>query len=430
MTASSPFALVVGAGPTGLMAAEVLARSGARVVVAERMASPARKLLIAGRGGLNLTHTDPEEKFLRRYGAGAKALAGAVRAFPPEALTDWAEGLGQKLFVGTSGRVFPESLKSSPLLRAWLRRLGGLGVELRTRRRWIGWTPEGAFRFETPEGEETIQAEAAVLALGGASWPHLGSDGLWTRILAAEGAALTPFEAANSGFHVAWPAGFAEKFAGAPLKRVAVACSGAKIMGEAMIDKRGIEGGAIYALGRAIRGELALRGKAEIRIDLRPDLSLQELAYRLDAPRGKRSLSTHLTKAGGVSPLATALARLSGPLEDLLAENEGDPTALAARLKDARLTLGAPFPIDRAISSAGGLRWSELSAEFELRRRPGTYLAGEMLDWEAPTGGYLLQACFSTGFAAGRAAAKRLGLTPPEQLDSAPQVSDPPDHAP
>lgn len=424
MPKPSPLALVVGAGPAGLMAAEVLARSGARVVVAERMASPARKLLIAGRGGLNLTHTDPEEKFLRRYGAGAKPLSAAVRGFPPEALTDWAEGLGQKLFVGTSGRVFPEVLKSSPLLRAWLKRLGALGVELRTRRRWTGWTPEGAFRFETPEGEEALQAEAAVLALGGASWPHLGSDGLWAEILAAEGAKLTPFEAANSGFHVDWPAGFVEKFAGAPLKRVAVACSGAKIMGEAMIDKRGIEGGAIYALGRAIRGELALRGKAEIRLDLRPDLSLQELAWRLDAPRGKRSLSTHLTKAGGLPPLATALARLSGPLD------EEDPQALAARIKDARLTLGAPFPIDRAISTAGGLRWPELSPEFELRRRPGLFLAGEMLDWEAPTGGFLLQACFSTGFAAGRAAALKLGLTPPDRLDSEPEATPPEHHAP
>ncbi len=416
MTSPAPLALVIGAGPAGLMAAETLARAGARVLIAERMASPARKLLIAGRGGLNLTHTDPEDRFLSRYGAATKRLAPAVRAFPPEALTEWAEGLGRKLFVGSSGRVFPEEMKASPLLRAWLRRLGELGVELRLRRRWIGWTPEGAWLFETPEGPEEIRPEAAVLALGGASWPHLGPDGAWTELLAAKGAAITPFEAANSGFRVDWPEDFAARFAGTPLKRVAVACGAARVMGEAMIDRRGIEGGAVYVLGPAIRAELALREKAEIRLDLRPDLSLGALAERLAAPRGKRSLSTHLEKAGGLSPVARALARLAGPFE---AE---DPRALALRIKEAPLTLGAAFPLDRAISSAGGLRWSELTPDFEMRRLPGVFLAGEMLDWEAPTGGYLLQACFSTGAAAGRAASLRLGLTPPEAAEA-------PDHA-
>ncbi|WP_018631735.1 BaiN/RdsA family NAD(P)/FAD-dependent oxidoreductase [Neomegalonema perideroedes] len=428
MTSSAPLALVIGAGPAGLMAAEILARAGARVLVAERMASPGRKLLIAGRGGLNLTHTDPEERFLSRYGAAAKALAPAVRAFPPEALTEWAEGLGQKLFVGSSGRVFPEEMKASPLLRAWLKRLGDLGVELRLRRRWTGWTPEGAWLFETPEGPEEIAAEAAVLALGGASWPHLGPDGAWTELLAAKGAAITPFSAANSGFHVAWPEDFAARFAGTPLKRVAIACGAARVMGEAMIDRRGIEGGAIYALGPAIRAELALRETAEIRLDLRPDLSLGALAERLAAPRGKRSLSTHLEKAGGLAPVARALARLAGPFEG--EDPANNPKALAARIKDVPLTLGAAFPLERAISSAGGLRWSELTPDFETRRLPGVFFAGEMLDWEAPTGGYLLQACFATGAAAGRAAAKRLGLTPPEDLASPPNSLDSQDHAP
>lgn len=423
MSASlKPQALVVGAGPSGLMAAEILARAGARVVLAEQRPSPGRKFLLAGRGGLNLTHTDPEERFLSRYDEAGPRLAAAVRNFPPEELAAWAEGLGEPVFVGTSGRVFPQSLKASPLLRAWLRRLAALGVELRLRRKFTGWSPEGAWLFETPEGPEAISAEVGVLALGGASWPHLGSDGLWAELLTREGVGMTPFSAANSGFRVEWPAGFAEKFAGTPLKRVAISCGAARVMGEAMIDKRGLEGGAVYALGRAIRGELALRDKAEIRLDLRPDLPLAALAERLAAPRGKRSLSTHLDKAGGLAPAATAILRMGGALPE-------DPRALAARIKSAPLILGAAFPLERAISSAGGVLWRELTPEFELRRRPGVWLAGEMVDWEAPTGGYLLQACFSMGATAGRAAARRLGLTPPDRLNSLPEPNPSPESA-
>ena len=390
-------AIVVGAGPAGLMAAETLARGGVKVTVCDRMATPARKFLLAGRGGLNLTHGENRATFLTRYGAAAARLAPAIEAFPPERLRAWAGELGEPTFTGSSGRVFPKSFKASPLLRAWLRRLASLGVETRARHVFMGWTTDGAARFATPAGEAILHADAMVLALGGASWPRLGSDGGWTALLLAEGVGVAPLVPSNCGFEVVWSTVMREKFAGAPLKSIALSFEGRVSRGEAVVTERGIEGGAVYALSAPLRDAIAARGEAIVNIDLRPDASLDDLTTRLSRPREKQSMATFLRKAAGLSPVAIALARECGELP-------GDPAALAARLKSLPLRLLAPRPIERAISSGGGLRFDEIDEGFMLKKRPGVFVAGEMIDWEAPTGGYLLQACFSTGAAAGEGA--------------------------
>lgn len=394
-------AVVVGAGPAGLMAAERLAGRGFAVTVYDRMPSPARKFLLAGRGGLNLTHSEPLERLLDRYGFARPALEPAIRAFSSEWLIDWCHGLGVETFVGTSGRVFPKALKASPLLRAWLRRLEAQGVRFALRRRWTGWTPDGALAFEGPDGTETARPAATVLALGGASWPRLGADGSWTGPLDAAGVALSPLRPANCGFVVPWSDVFVGRFAGEPLKRAGLSFEGATARGEAMITADGIEGGLIYALSAQLRDAIARDGVARPTLDLRPDLSLDQLAAKLAAPRGSRSLSTHLRKAAALSPVAATLLREAGP-------PPSEPAALAARIKALPLTLTAPKDIARAISTAGGVALPELDEAFMLKARPGVFLAGEMLDWEAPTGGYLLQACFATGAAAGDGAADRL----------------------
>ncbi len=389
MTDPSPRAVVVGAGPAGLMAAETLARAGIATTVIERMPSPGRKLLMAGRGGLNLTHGEGMEPFLARYGAGRAHLEAAIAAFPPSAVVAWAEGLGQTCFTGSSGRVFPTALKASPLLRAWLARLAGLGVRLRTRTRWLGWNAEGGLLLE---GGEVLRAEATVLALGGASWPRLGSDGGWTAL----GLPIAPLRPANCGFRIAWSAPFRARFAGTPLKRIALRFGDASVRGEAVITEQGIEGGAVYALAARLREAIAADGPAVLRVDLRPDLAEDELASRLAAPRRGQSLSTWLRKTAGLPPVAIGLVQE--------ALHDGDATPLPRLIKSLPLTLTAPAPIERAISTAGGLVFAALDADFMLRDRPGIFAAGEMLDWEAPTGGYLLQACFSTGVAAGKGA--------------------------
>ncbi|KAB7787150.1 TIGR03862 family flavoprotein [Methylorubrum populi] len=390
---------IVGGGPAGLAAAEVLAGAGRAVTVYERMPSVGRKLLIAGRGGLNLTHSEPLPDFLARYAPVDPRLPAAVEAYPPEALRAWCEGLGQTTFVGSSGRVFPESFKASPLLRAWLARLDGAGVAIRTRHRLaaLGAGAEGALTFETPEGPHVVRPRATLLALGGASWPRLGSDGAWVPLLAERGVAVTPLKPANVGFHVAWSAHFAQRFAGEPLKRLAARIGGASARGEAVATRDGIEGGVIYALSRPIREAVERDGFAELILDLRPDLDAAALAARLVRSRPGESLSTRLRKAAALSPAAIGLLR-----EAHANALPTEATALAAAIKGAPLRLLAPTSIERAISTAGGVAFTELDAHFMLRARPGTFVAGEMLDWEAPTGGYLLQAAFASG----RAAAK------------------------
>jgi uncharacterized flavoprotein (TIGR03862 family) len=397
---SSCSVAVVGGGPAGLKAAEVLASGGATVTVYDRMPSFGRKFLLAGRGGLNLTHSEDMAPFLARYGAAQDALRSSIEALTPEAVRIWCEALGQPTFVGTSGRVFPRSMKASPLLRAWLGRLTQAGVEFRTRRRWLGWDEEGRLIFEALGKQEAVAADATVLALGGASWPRLGSTGDWTTLLDAKGVAVAPLMPANCGFLVEWSETFRSRFEGQPLKRVALAFGGTSVRGEALVTARGIEGGAVYALSARLRDAIAAEGTAELHIDLRPDVSLADLAGRLAKPRGKQSLSTFLRKAANLSPVEIGLlheiahARLS----------EMNPMALAALVKDVPLRLTAAAPIEMAISTAGGVAWDAVDAHLMLRQRPGVFVAGEMLDWEAPTGGYLLQACFATGEFAARGA--------------------------
>ena len=385
---------VVGGGPAGLMAAEVLAGAGVAVTVYDRMPSLGRKFLMAGRGGLNLTHSEPLDRFLTRYGGAADALAPALHAFPPDTLRAWAAEHGETTFVGSSGRVFPDSFKASPLLRAWLLRLEALGVGVALRHRLEGLEADGRLVFAGPEGRAESAPDATLLALGGGSWPRLGSGGLWVNPLRRAGVSVRDLAPANCGFRIAWSDVFRNRFAGTPVKRIALSFGGDTIRGEAAITDAGIEGGAVYALSGPLRDAIARSGAATLLVDLRPDLDPAALCELLARPRGKQSTATFLRKAAGLSPVAINLVRESfGALP-------ASPQALAASIKAAPLRLVAPMPIARAISSAGGVMMQEVDARFMLRRRPGLFVAGEMLDWEAPTGGYLLQACFATGAAA------------------------------
>jgi uncharacterized flavoprotein (TIGR03862 family) len=392
-------AIVVGAGPAGLMAAEALAQTGLSVIVLDHAPSPARKFLMAGRGGLNLTHSEPLERFLARYRAAAARLEPAIESFPPSALRQWCEGLGEETFVGSSGRVFPKSFKASPLLRAWLRRLFGLGVELRSRHRFCGFDGGDGLIVESAEGRAIWRAGAVVLACGGASWPRLGSDGGWAAPLSERGVVIASLKPANCGFSVRWSDGFKSRFAGAPLKSVALAFNGARTRGEAMVSEDGIEGGAVYALSAPLRQAIEAEGAAMLLVDLKPDVDEETLARRLAKARPGQSLATKLRKAAGLSPVAAALVREAGA-------PPREASALARRLKALPLSLTGVAPIARAISSAGGVCWDEIDEAFMLRRLPGVFVAGEMIDWEAPTGGYLLQACFATGWAAGEGAVR------------------------
>jgi uncharacterized flavoprotein (TIGR03862 family) len=385
---------VIGAGPAGLMAAETLAGAGIAVTVYDQMPSPGRKLLMAGRGGLNLTHAEPLPVLLSRYGAARSWLEPIIAAFPPEALIAWCNGLGQPTFTGSSARIFPTAMKASPLLRAWLRRLGELGVQFRLRHRWTGWNADGSLSLEAPAGPVQDKPSAAILALGGASWPRLGSDAVWTRHLPG---LLTPFQPANCGFLVDWTAHFRGRFAGHPLKRVAITFGPDTVRGEALITETGLEGGAIYALAARLRDAIQAGDSASINVDLRPDLSQAALQDRLGGPRRSQSLANTLRKQGGLAPQAIGL------VQEAL-HTGADAGNLPALIKALPIRLSAPAPIERAISSAGGLRTDALDPALMLHNRPGVFAAGEMLDWEAPTGGYLLQACFSTGVAAANGA--------------------------
>jgi hypothetical protein len=398
---------VVGAGPAGLMAAEVLAQGGAAVTVYDAMPSAGRKFLMAGRGGLNLTHSDPLSKFLTRYRESSSQLAPAIAAFSPEALRGWSEGLGQPTFVGSSGRVFPEAFKASPLLRAWLRRLDSLGVKFAFRHRWTGWDGPDRLVFQRSDGHSAIDASATVLALGGASWPRLGSDAGWVERLADKGVMISPLRAANCGFTVDWSEVFRDRFEGQPLKGVALSFGPLTVRGEALVTRSGVEGGAIYALSAEIRDAILASGQATVRIALRPDLEAGKLVERLSVTRQKQSFSNWLRKASQLSPVGIGLlqetARVSG-----VSLSSMSPASLADLINAVPVKLNGIAPIARAISTAGGITFGEMNPEFMIRRLPGVFAAGEMLDWEAPTGGYLLQACFATGAAAGRGALKWL----------------------
>ncbi len=396
--------LVVGAGPAGLMAAETARRAGASVTVCEQMASPARKFLIAGKGGLNLTHSEDVEAFVGRYREAAHRVRTWLAAFGPADLRQWASDLGYPTVIGSSGRVFPHDYKAGPLLRAWLRRLRHEGVRFHFQWRWCGWHDSGALAFATPAGEERIRADAVILALGGMSWAKLGSDGRWLPLLAARGIALAPFAPSNCGFECAWSAHLVERHAGSPLKSVRLALAGDPDpgpKGECVVTAHGLEGSAIYAISPRLRAAIAREGRAELRIDLAPDRSSETLVAALAKPRGKRTLGEHLRRVTGLDRLKLSLLHECMPRASL-----GDPDSCAAAIKSLPVSLTATRPIDEAISCAGGVRLDELDDGLQLRRLPGVWCAGEMIDWEAPTGGYLLTACFASGFVAGRAAAR------------------------
>ena len=398
-------AAVIGGGPAGLRAAEVLSRAGVRVTLFERMPTAGRKFMMAGRGGLNLTHSEDFARFLSRYGAAELALRPALEAFSPQALRAWCETLGQTTFVGSSGRVFPTALKASPLLRAWLARLTEQGVRFRLRRQWLGWDDDGGLVFLAPNGvRESETADATILALGGASWPKLGTDGAWTDALGARGIKINRLRPANCGFTVAWSDLFRHRFAGHPLKNIALSFAGQSRRGEALVTAYGLEGGGVYSLSAALRDAIEADDQAVLSVDLLPDRSTSDIATRLAMPRKTQSSASFLRKALCLTPVAINLLReVAGPALPV------EPERLASLVKALPLTLTAIQPLGRSISTAGGVCFDELTDGFMLKTLPGVFVAGEMLDWEAPTGGYLLQACFATGMAAAKGVLAWLG---------------------
>ncbi len=414
--AEAPFCAVIGAGPAGLFAADALARAGARVIIYEHKPSPARKFLMAGRGGLNITHSENLERFISRYGAAAARLAPLMRAWPPQALRDFCAELGETTFVGSSGRVFPASFKASPLLRAWLARLSRLGVAIATRHAFMGFAESGALRLRGPEGEFTRNFDALVLALGGASWPRLGSDGAWAARLGAEGVRVTPLAAANSGALIDWSAIFRSDFEGQPIKTTLLRHGGLSARGDVVVTRGGLEGGPVYALSSQLRAATLKHGEATLSIDLRPDTTLECLTRKLSRRPQKQSHANFLRKAG-FSKVEIGLLR-----ESRAGGLPRDAESLAALIKNAPLTVTGVAGLERAISTAGGVSFEELDDALMLKKLPGVFVAGEMLDYDAPTGGYLLQAAFATGLAAGRGAARYLGLSPDQPL--APSVQD------
>jgi uncharacterized flavoprotein (TIGR03862 family) len=405
-----PRLAIIGGGPAGLMAAEVARAAGTAVDLYDAMGSVGRKFLLAGKGGLNLTHGEPAARFVERYGARRVEIGRWLDAFDADALRAWARELGVETFAGSSGRVFPTDLKAAPLLRGWLRRLRESGVVFHMHHRWLGWRAHGALRFATPDGEREVSADATVLALGGASWPQLGSDAAWLSPLQQAGVDIAPLQPANCGFELAWSEHLSSRFGGAPLKPVVahwidrngVAHSR---QGELVLSEYGIEGSLVYAIGAELREQIAECGAAALKLDLVPGYSQPVLAERLAAARGKHSIGDWLRRRAGLDAAKCALV-----FELTDKATLADPLALAAQLKALPLRLRAPRPVAEAISTAGGVRLEVLDEHLMLRARPGVFCAGEMLDWEAPTGGYLLTACFASGRIAGRGAARWLGV--------------------
>lgn len=395
---------VIGGGPAGLMAAEVAMSRGTSVNVYDAMPSVGRKFLLAGKGGLNLTHSEPAGKFITRYGSARSHIKPLLSEFGSEELREWARGLGVETFVGTSDRVFPSDLKSAPLLRAWLRRLRQGGVSFHVRHRWCGWDDKGALRFSTPQGDRLATPNAVILALGGGSWPQLGSNGAWMSLLANRGVSLQPLKPSNCGFDVNWSQHLRTRFAGHPVKPVVVsgktsAGMGFRQQGELMITEAGIEGGVIYAVSACLRDEIQAKDVATIQLDLSPDRELSRIISDLSRPRGSRSMASHLKRCVGIQGVKASLLREYVPKQDF-----SDPEKLGAAIKALPLQLLAPRPLEEAISTAGGVTFEALDSQLMIRSFPGVFCAGEMLDWEAPTGGYLLTACFATGRAAGMGA--------------------------
>lgn len=400
---------VIGGGPAGLFAAEHLRAAGVEVDLYEAKGSVGRKFLIAGKGGLNLTHSDPFEMFVGRYGARADAVRAWLRRFDADALRDWARAQGVATYVGTSGRVFPMDRKAAPLLRGWVRRLREAGVRFHVQHRWTGWTARRALRFDTPTGEREVDADAVLLALGGGSWPELGSDGTWQSMLAAEGVAVAPLRPANCGFDLDWSAHFAQRHAGAPIKPVVAHWqddqgTAHSLQGECVATTTGLEGSLIYALSAWLRERIARDGCAHLELDLAPARDQDALRRALARPRGRRSLSEQLRREAGIHGVKAGL------LHEVLAREQCvDPTALAGAIKRLPLRLLRPRPLAEAISSAGGIALDALDEHLMIRALPGVFAAGEMLDWEAPTGGYLLTACFASGQVAGEGVIAWLG---------------------
>jgi len=400
---------VVGSGPAGLMAAEIISRrSDISVTIFEAMPSVGRKLLMAGRGGLNLTHSEPLDIFTARYGNRTTVLTPLIEALTPEDVRAWCEALGQETFVGSSGRVFPKAMKASGLLRAWLRRLDAHGVALKLRHRWTGWAPGGNLTFSTPTGPTSVAVDATVLALGGASWPRLGSDGAWVKILQDSGVVIAPLQPANCGFLVAWSEIFRGRFEGVPLKGIALTHNDQRVRGEAIITATGIEGGAVYALASSLRSTIATGGNASVAVDLKPDMEQETLTVALAQPRAKQSLATFLRKAINLSPVGIGLVHEAAMANGARA-SDLPPDELAAIIKSLSIVVTGPDVIDKAISTAGGVQFDELDDRLMLLKNPGLFVAGEMLDWEAPTGGYLLQSCLATGARAGHGVCDWLG---------------------
>jgi uncharacterized flavoprotein (TIGR03862 family) len=405
MNAPPSSAAVIGAGPAGLMAAEVLSNAGVEVDLYDRMPSVGRKLLMAGKGGLNITHSEPLSAFMSRYGTRRAQLEPFLHAFGPDALREWVHALGIKTFVGSSGRVFPHEMKAAPLFRAWLHRLRAAGVKIHARHCWCGWSADGALEFSTPDGERRSSPDATVLALGGASWPQLGSDAAWVEHLIARGVSIATLKPANCGFDIEWSDHFRARFAGQPLKSVVALFTDHRGVphhrkGELLVTDYGIEGGLVYALSADLRDHIEAHGPATLHLDLAPGWDVPRLAEALSRPRGSRSLSSHVQSRTGIKGVRMGLLR-----EVLGADGVADTQRLASTIKALALKLIRPRPVEEALSTAGGVSFEVLDEHLMLRALPGVFCAGEMLDWEAPTGGYLLTACFATGRAAGLGAA-------------------------